>query len=88
MPWFRCSLRGENFPLTRDGKSGPWGFFATRWVEAQDAAAAELKAVDMIRRDKTFADMPHTTTPMIYLEEIGELARKPEEARARAARFS
>jgi hypothetical protein len=37
MPWVRCLVEGENFPLARDGEPTLLGSLATRWVEAASA---------------------------------------------------
>jgi hypothetical protein len=79
MPWFRCLVEGENFPLARDGKPALLGFFTTRWVEAASVGEAELNVVAMIRNDRAFTNMRRTTdlTPMVYVRRIDEV---PEHA--------
>ena len=51
MPWFKCLVRGQGFPLTLEGKSRSWSFYANRCVEARDEDAAEAAVVAMLRRD-------------------------------------
>jgi hypothetical protein len=85
MPWYRCFVRGENFPLKRPGhgkrkSSGLFGFYATRWVDAIDPDAAELRCVELLRRDKDLTQIKRVegVTPMIFIEEIEELRGEPE----------
>lgn len=74
MPWFRCLIEGENFPLAREGRPALLGFFTTRWVEAATSGEAERQAVDMIRGDKAFARMREANlTPMIYVRRMDEV---------------
>jgi hypothetical protein len=42
---FQVRLHGRNFLLDLDGNASSHGFFTTRWVEAENAEAAELAAV-------------------------------------------
>jgi hypothetical protein len=76
MPWFRCLVEGENFPLARDGKPALLGFFTTRWVEADSVGEAELNVVTLIRNDRAFANMHKATdvTPMVYVRRIDAVA--------------
>ena len=77
MPIYQCLLRGEGFPGSILGwESGTVGFFSTRWVEAADPDAAELAAVDALRRDPSFSlpeGHPRPTAAKVYLEEISEV---------------
>ncbi len=73
MPWFRCFIRGENFPLELDGKRQATGFYTTRYVEAADEGDAELKAVNVLRDDPALKVPPGTPGvehAMVYVEEI------------------
>jgi len=82
MPWFRCLVEGENFPLTRDGRPVLLGFFTTRWVEADSVGEAELSVVGLIRNDPAFTNMRKTgdATPMVYVRRIDPLSNIPDEA--------
>jgi hypothetical protein len=53
MPWFRCEIEGEDFPLVVDGEVELHGFVTTRWVEADTPEAAELNAVAELRERLT-----------------------------------
>jgi hypothetical protein len=57
LPWYRCLVRGENFPLESKPGSGvrPHGFYATRCVEADTPEAAEMAALNLLRYEDTFA---------------------------------
>jgi hypothetical protein len=59
-----------------------FGFFATRWREAEDEQAAELAAVDALRDEFRDALMPlleGELTPILHLGEIEHLEAYPEE---------
>ncbi len=49
MPKFQVELNGRNFLLDMEGKIAKYGFITMRFVEAPDANAAELTAVEMLR---------------------------------------
>lgn len=77
MAWFRCFVRGENFPGQLVGEAGPVGFYVTRFVEAADPEAAEQAVVDSLRAEPQLAP-PAGYTPdgqvRVDFEEIEELA--------------
>jgi hypothetical protein len=80
LPFYRCFIRGENFPGECIGKTGPHGFYTTRWLEAVDENAAELCAVEMLRREECFAfppDIPKPTETRVFVEEILQIKRLP-----------
>ena len=83
MPLFQCYIRGENFPMTLDGKFRLMGFYTTRWVDAPDAEAAELLGLDMLRDEFRFSVEERHKAPeaKVYFEEIEEVpsdtARNP-----------
>jgi hypothetical protein len=86
MPWYRCSVRGENFPLSvlgglRGGRTnGHAGFYATRWVEAADRAEAEHRCIDLVKRDPALAHQRVlNSSPTLHVEKIEELAGEPEQ---------
>jgi hypothetical protein len=61
--WFRCFIRGENFPGQLIGEPGLVGFYVTRFVEAVDVAAAESIALRALRAEPKLAAPPgHTPT--------------------------
>jgi hypothetical protein len=74
--WFRCFIRGENFPGQLVGKAEPVGFYVTRFVEAADVKAAEATAVQALRAEPKLAPPPPytpSTRVRIYFEKIEEL---------------
>jgi hypothetical protein len=74
--WFRCFIRGENFPGQLVGEARPVGFYVTRFVEAADEAAAESAALHSLRAEPKLAP-PSGYTPSgqvrVFFEEIEEL---------------
>ena len=75
MPWFRCSIEGENFPGVLIRRKGLVGFYTTRWVEAADAEQAELAALDLLRTEPTFQlkTPPEGVEAKVYFDEIVEV---------------
>ena len=78
---YRVLLRGQNFRISLNGKMERLGFYTTRFVEAADREEAELRAVQIVREDKELegcVNDDRKESPMIYLEEIVEVNRFPE----------
>jgi hypothetical protein len=76
MPKFQVVLRGENFPISREGGTKLTGFFTTRYVRAKRAEEAERKAVELVRYDQSLLAMldPNSSVePMVYLEEMARI---------------
>ncbi|MFO0947516.1 MAG: hypothetical protein U1D30_16590 [Planctomycetota bacterium] len=76
MAWFRCFVRGENFPGQLLSQEGLIGFYVTRFIEAEDAADAEMKCVELLRQETKIAPPPGFTPTgkaRIYFEEIEAL---------------
>ena len=76
MKHFRVSLRGENFLLNFDGQPTKMGFYATRFVQANNPEGAELLAVDLLQGDETLrgaANLRSDHPPMIFADEIDEV---------------
>ena len=76
MAWFRCVIRGDNFPGQMIGESGPVGFTVTRFVEADDVAAAETVGLQSLRAEPKLAPPPGYTpsgVARVFFEEIAEL---------------
>jgi hypothetical protein len=74
MGWYRCFVRGENFPgaLIDPGKSLV-GFFTTRWVEAEGEQQAERAVLALLRQDPKLAAPANGPKPIhanVYIEEI------------------
>jgi hypothetical protein len=60
------------------------GFYATRFVEAKNREAAELLAVDLVRRDKELRGIlnDRNDPPMIFADEIDAVAAPEVESTA------
>ncbi|HSX59683.1 MAG TPA: hypothetical protein VLF18_05750 [Tahibacter sp.] len=89
MPIFRCLMRGENFPGALLGKSGPLGFYATRFVDAESPKAAELAALELLRTDPSLAVPPEarTTDAKVFFEAIEALEPAHERESGRGFTF-
>jgi hypothetical protein len=76
MALWRVLLNGQNFHLLVDGEPTRVGFYATRLVDAEDAYAAELAAVQTVRDDARFGHIlnPRSDSPMIFAEEVARVA--------------
>lgn len=77
MAWFRCFIRGENFPGQLVGKAGPVGFYVTWFVEAANSVSAEVAALQALKSEPKLAPPPgYTPTGQarVFFEEIEELA--------------
>jgi hypothetical protein len=75
--WFRCLVRGENFPGEVIDQAGPVGFYVTRFIEATSADDAESRVLEALRKDPRLA-LPANLKPAgntrVYFEETGEVA--------------
>ncbi len=70
---YRVMLLGRNFLLSMDGKSGRYGFYAVRRVEANDTASAELRAIELVKLDDALRSAvlnDKADPPLIFLQEI------------------
>jgi hypothetical protein len=78
MPWFRALVRGENFLVDVNGETKRFGFYTTRFIEADAIENAEIAAVEAIRGDK---ELRHTALnerndpPLVFVEEIHEILK-------------
>ena len=80
MPFYRCFIRGEHFPGECIGRRGLYGFYTTRWLQALNEHHAEIKAVEILRKDTSFAlpaGVPKSPDTKVYVEEIERIARLP-----------
>jgi hypothetical protein len=76
MSKYKVMLEGKNFLLNLEGSTRKYGFYVTRYVEANDPEQAELNAVKIIREDRELRKSvknDRSDPPMIYLESIDEL---------------
>ena len=69
---YRCLINGEDFPLAQDGQTRMFGFYVTRWVEAESEEVAELKAIEALKREPRFDFPPELRDPRsrVTFEEI------------------
>ena len=86
MPKYQVLLEGRDFParLSDDGKC--LGFFTTRFVEADDAEAAECLAVNLVRDelwDFVGPAQEGDSTPMMSLDEISVIDDLPDDGPGR-----
>lgn len=75
MAWFKCFIRGENFPVQLDGQLCEIGFYVTRFVEASNASAAETSALEGLRGDPKLGPPPggaHSGQSRVFFENIEE----------------
>jgi hypothetical protein len=76
MAWFRCLIRGENFPGVLVDRDYAMGFYIIRLVESANAHEAELAAVESLRSESKLA-LPdgHAPSPQsrVYVEEMEEV---------------
>ena len=79
MPWYRCFIKGENFPGAIIGESTPIGFFTTRFVEASSVEEAEAKALTNLKNEQTFSSLPpgfdRPVNAKVLFENIEEVER-------------
>ncbi|WP_426369868.1 hypothetical protein [Pseudocolwellia sp. HL-MZ7] len=76
MPKYSVVLEGKNFPVLSNGNTEVLGFMTTRKVKANDLEEAELKAVELIKKDPDLMsnlDKEHEAIPEIYLDSIYKL---------------
>ena len=68
-------LEGRGFLLDMKGSVQKYGFFTTRYIEADSPEQAEIRAVQLIRQDKLIksAAKNEGSRPMIYVDSITEL---------------
>src|SRR5688572_30044403 len=79
MPWFRCLVRGANFPGHLSGMHGLIGFRVTRFCEAATPREAEDRVMRRIWSDPRLASLGPPNDwryPPVYLysEQIVEVA--------------
>jgi len=84
MPWFRCFIRGENFPGELAGETGLIGFYTTRFVEAASAQQAESLVLEQLRAEPKLAPpagYKPTGITRVFFEKIAEVAADQVPAR-------
>ena len=75
MTYWRVYLNGGNFWLKVEGEPKRLGFYTTRYVEADNAGAAEKVAVQMLREEEKLQGVLNDPSdpPMIYAEDVSEV---------------
>jgi hypothetical protein len=79
MAWFRVFACGENFPVDIDGEVLLCGFYTTRYVEAENASAAEAIASELLFEDPDLETPPgyeeYEDQASIRFEEVEQVAQ-------------
>ena len=73
---FKVILHGENFLLNLDGELKKYGFYATRFVKAENPQEAEKIAIILIHQNPNLRDTvlnEISDRPTINLEEIKQV---------------
>ncbi|MBI5232910.1 MAG: hypothetical protein HY880_00995 [Deltaproteobacteria bacterium] len=73
---YRVKLNGKNFKMELEGKIEKLGFYAARWVQADNIQEAEIKAVNLVREDKSLGAAIRnemSDSPMIYIDSLTEI---------------
>ena len=76
MKRFKVKLHGKNFLLNHDGELKKFGFYATKFVKAENPKEAEKIAIILIRQNPNLRDAvlnENADRPTINLEEIKEV---------------
>jgi len=77
MKRFKVKLHGENFLLNLDGELKKYGFYATRFVRAENPQEAEKIAVILTHQNPNLRNTVLNESddrPKIHLEEIKEVS--------------
>ena len=87
MTEWKVYLNGQNFLIEFDGARTRLGFYATRYVTADDSQSAEDSAVQCIREELMGIVLnDKTDSPMIYAEEVVQI--EPDDDRPAASGFT
>jgi hypothetical protein len=76
MKRFKVKLHGKNILLDFDGELKKFGFYATKFVKAENPQEAEKMAIILIRQNPNLRDTilnKNTDRPIINMEEIEEV---------------
>lgn len=71
---YRVMVEGANFLITFDNETAKYGFYTTRFLEAENEEDAEVNAMDILREE--LADIVQNDladSPVMFLAEIEEL---------------
>ncbi len=74
MPHYRVLMNGRNFWLRNEDKQERMGFYTTRFLEAKNAEAAELAAIELLRVDDQLKPLnDRRDPPRVFVDEIEEI---------------
>jgi hypothetical protein len=77
MLYFRCLVRGENFPGELISKKGMVGFYTIRYVAIENPEDVETVVVDMLRSDPRLIPTGDVyvgySLARVYVEELTEI---------------
>ena len=74
MAKYSVFIRGENLFIEIDGKIGRYGFYTTRYVEAEDENAATSIVLELIQKELAKVSLNDSTdAPLLEMEEIQEI---------------
>jgi hypothetical protein len=83
MPIYRVMVEGCDFPGRMFGEPNKlFGFFATRWSEAEDDHTAERAVIESLRAEFRDSLMPlreSEPAPSLHLDEIDQVDAFPDE---------
>ncbi len=73
MPWYKCTICGDNFSGALVGEPRPVGFYVTRFVEAISHEEAEMQALARLKNEQRLSLPPGTERPKntkVFFENI------------------
>ena len=74
MKKYKVLIEGANFLIEFDEETTKYGFFTTRFVEAENEEAAENQAIEMVRLKLVrLVKNNRDDSPVMFVEEIVEL---------------
>jgi len=76
MPWYKCSITGENFPGILVGINGDVGFYTTRFVEAPSANEVEPLALSNLKNEAALTlpeGIAKPTNARVFFENIEQV---------------
>ena len=81
---FRVLVNGTNFLIELDGSEQKCGFYATRYVEAENEELAETKVIEAFRTDRKLVKLirnESNDSPALFANEIEkvEMNDSPDE---------
>lgn len=77
MKWYRCLIRGENFPGEIIGQDHLVGFYTVQFIQADCPEGAETKALAALKKHTSLQLPEDVTAPKdcrVYFEEIEDVS--------------